>query len=205
MLAKRRYFVERSIGSLLDLEKAMAVRFNTIEYPVSHYNLPKLRIQDYIKKSMDKKTVFSTVDLKMMIGNCCTFLNLLACQPLFMVSSLRTFLGIHNLNFREVDLFIERMTQDEKEHHDTMRSSLMQDENKDLLKSLDPVKSPLQLRGSFWFKGIDRHRVAGKMKYTLFCRVGQTKWYVEKTTEDLEAFVKSLMMADRSRREDWLR
>ena len=43
-LATKRYFVERSIGSLLDLEKAINLKFNVLDYPISYYDVPKLEV-----------------------------------------------------------------------------------------------------------------------------------------------------------------
>lgn len=201
-LARHRYFVERSIGNLLDLEKAMSVKFNPTEFPISHYNLPKLRLQEFVKKSLNKKAIFSTVDLKLMIGNCSTYLNLLASNPIFMVGHLRTFLGVQNLNFREVDIYDERMATDEKQHHQSMREEVRKIDDKptELRNS-----SILELKDSFVFKGIDRTAVFGKSKYTLFCSLGQSSWYCEKTAEEVSTFIRELRKEEREKKDNWLR
>jgi hypothetical protein len=205
-LNKRRYFVERSIGSLLDLERAMAVRFNPTEFPVSHYNLPRLRIQSYIKDSMDKRAMFSTVDLKLMTGNCSTYLNMLACKPVFMVESLRTFLGLNSANFREVDIYIRQVTQDEASRHKAMQSSLMADNEKFSDDSAKDIKaSSIELRDKFAFKGVDRRRSAGEYRYNLFCTLGESKWYSEKTVANLAEFIHSLNRSSREDRDSWQR
>lgn len=201
-LCRHRYFVERSIGNLLDLEKAMNVRFNVKEYPITHYNLPRLRVQEFVKKSLNKKAVFSTVDLKLMIGNCSTYLNLLAANPVFMVGQLRTFLGVQNLNFREVDVFAECMAREERANQDAMMESVrkIEEEPEDLRKS-----SLIELRDSFRFKGVDRTTVFGKHKYNLFCSLGQSKWYAEKTLDDFVNFIQSLRKEDTEKKAEWLR
>lgn len=200
-LARRRYFVERTVGNLLDLEKAMSVRFNAAEFPISHFNLPRLRLQDFVKKSLNKKVVFSTVDLKLMIGNCSTFLNLLASDPVFLVGPARAFLGVQNLNFREVDICQERLAADERAHHASMREEVRKTESPpDGRKS-----SLLELRDAFAFKGVDRRAAFGKSKYTLFCSLGQSAWYCEKTAADVAGFVRGLRKEERERRDEWAR
>lgn len=204
-LARHRYFVERSVGNLLDLEKAMSVKFNLGEYPISHYNLPKLRLQEFVKKSLNKKVIFSSVDLKLMIGNCSTYLNLLASSPVFMVGQLRTFLGVQNLNFREVDIFNERMAAEERLNHEHMREEVRRTDETPEKADENRKSSLIVLKDTFKFKGVDRTSVFGKSKYTLFCSLGQSSWYCEKTREEVSAFIKLLKREDREKKDEWLR
>lgn len=184
----------------------MAVRFNPTEFPTTHYNLPRLRIQSYLKQSMDKRSFFSTVDLKLMIGNCSTFLNLLASKPVFMVDSLRTFLGLHSANFREVDIYIAQVTKDEALRHSAMQSDLMAENEKLSDESIgDGNKPSIVLKDKFTFKGVDRRRSGGTFRYNLFCTLGESKWYCEKTVAELGDFIQSLSRADRQTRDSWLR
>ena len=44
-LRGKRYLVERSVGSLMDLEKILIRRFNVIDFPISFYSLPQLHLQ----------------------------------------------------------------------------------------------------------------------------------------------------------------
>lgn len=183
----------------------MSVKFNLVEYPVSHYNLPKLRLQEYIKKSLNKKAVFSSVDLKLMIGNCTTYLNLLSSVPLFMISQLRTFLCIQNLNFREIDIYCERMAKEERENHNSMKESIRKmEEVADMPEELRK-SSILEFKDTFNFKGVDRTAVFGKSKYTLFCNIGQSSWYCEKTCDEVKEFIKSLRKEEREKKDAWLR
>ncbi len=200
-LATKRYFVQRSIASLQSLEKKLNLRFNVIDYPISFRNIPKLEIQSYIDKSIDKKNDFSMVDLKMMIGSCSNYLNNVASTPLFMIDTLREFLGLRNINFREIDLYIQRISNEEKTNYNNMKGSIMKIETKRDIN----IENRVELKDKFVFKGIDRRLIFNKYKYTLFCSLGQSKWYCEKSAENIIDFIKSLRIEERTKKDEWLR
>ena len=224
-LCGKKFFMERTLGNLMDLEKALNLKYNVADFPISFHNLPKLEIQHYLKKSndakfnKDSKQPFTTVDVKMMIGSCTNFLNSLSSNPLFFHENLRSFLGLRNLNFRELDLYIQNAQISEKENYRGMQGSIL---NFDLRGSpsvgMSPAKqqpddsqqdnlqsSVVNFKDLISFRGEDRTTVGGVTRYTLFCKLGDSSWYISKAKEELQELIDSCKGEDRIQRDEWAR
>jgi len=191
-------FAERSLGSLIDVEKALRLRYNIMDFPISYYSLPRLEIKSYLRKGGAGSEVFSTMDLKMLTASCANFLNGVASNPVFLNDHLRNFLNIRSMNFREIDLFIDRASAEEKANNTNMQKGIL---HFDLPKQSPRQSSPLQ--DKFTFRGLDRTQVLGNTKYTLFCSLGQSTWYFECTPASLIQFIQTLPNPDRSLTDKW--
>ena len=153
-----------------------------------------------MKKSTEKKDKFSLIDIKMMVNSCSSFLNDLSNNPIFMVDNLRSFLGLRNINFKEVDEFIKRTSAEERDNHKAMEMSVIKI-NSQIFQTKEQA---VQLKDQFVFKGIDRQKVLGNVKYSFFCGLGQSKWYFEKQVVEVTEFVKGLMFEQRVKKDQWL-
>ena len=133
-----------------------------------------------------------------MTTSCNNFLNEVCSNPLFMTDRLRNFLSLRNINFKEIDAFIERATKEEKANFALMQHSVLKFEN-----ASPQTQGQVALKDRFVFKGVDRTSVLDQTRFTLFCSLGQSKWYFEKTHEDISQFVESLGFEDRERKDQW--
>lgn len=223
-LCGKKFFIERTLANLIDLEKAMNLKYNVADYPISFHNLPNLEVQHYLKKNndakfnKDSKQAFTMVDVKMMIGSCTTYLTTLASQPLFFNENLRGFLGLRNLNFRELDLHIQNSQSSEKDNYKAMQGSIL---NFDLRGSpsagVSPFKplperdddnlyeSVVSYKELITFRGEDRTTISGQTRYTLFCKLGDSSWYVSKTKTELEQLIQGCTGEDKIQRDEWTR
>lgn len=226
-LCKRRYFAERTISSLVDLEKAISRKYNIVDFPISFYDLPKLEIDKYLTRNSrphhhntssafytSKDAPLSTIDLKHLSSLCKEYLGSLANKPLFMAPLLREYLNIGTVhNYRELDGFIDRLYREERGKYQGMvrdmerrgekeGQSLTKDKNKFL--PLESHLQPAESKDSFQFSPVDRVVVLKKTKYTFFCKFGTSKWYFEKQVPEFIRFLKAVRVDKREIREKWI-
>lgn len=160
-----------------------------------------MEITNFLHKARDSKEFFSVVDLKMMISNCQKYLNALASNPIFLCEELRELLALRNLNFREIDKHIRLISEQEKIETIRVKDSMLKVDDYNVKKPTDAVKG---VKHKFVFKGVDRTLSGQKPKYTLFCSLGESKWYFERELATLVTFIKGLKNEDKTKKDAWL-
>lgn len=134
----------------------------------------------------------------MLLASCNSFLDEVTANPLFLTDRVRNFLGLRGLNFREIDAHIERAAREEKASFALMQHSVLKFDAASLPGA--PAPAP---KDRFVFQGVDRTSVLDLTRFTLFCSLGQSKWYFEKTREELAQFLESLAGEERARKDRW--